>query len=169
MTADRTQMHAFEGADSLLKELSGALARCDESFAAEILQRITEEYGASDIITQYKLLTDLIELKFDHIRPLLRQALRSNPSALVRHEAAFGLGVFCNSEDNRVLVEAMLHDSHLMVRHEAAIALAITGDDSCLSALEKASHEEEVSVVESAEYAIRQIQLRLGISNLKDA
>jgi HEAT repeat protein len=151
---------SYMHAEKLLQRLAEALARRDEQAAAAALRPITDLYDQSDIITQYKLLTDLIELKYDAIRPLIRREVKHNPSALVRHEAAFGLGVFRNPGDTDVLIAAMLQDSHLMVRHEAAIALAATGDATCLDALEQATRESESSVVESAEYAIRQIGLK---------
>jgi HEAT repeat protein len=157
---DNQDILYFANAETLLKKLSDALTQQDADSSRKALEQITDLYDRSDILTQYKLLTDLIELRYDNIRPLIRREVRSNPSALVRHEAAFGLGVFRNSSDKDVLIEAMLNDDHLMVRHEAAIALATTGDAECFGALEQAAREPEASVVESAEYAIRQISLR---------
>ncbi len=153
----------FIAADDALEELHSALSlpRPGISFAEEI-NRIEVIYREGDESTRYKVLTELIDMHYHAAPELLVEALQKDPSPLVRHEAAFGLGALRQRSCIHALVRAMLHDQNLMVRHEAAIALADIGDETTLGALERATRDECPEVVSSARYALQNVRLRLA-------
>jgi HEAT repeat protein len=152
---------SFEKAADNLRELARSLK--SEAHSTKVVTEMADierQYDQFDTIAQYKLLTDLIELKCVAALPLMHRILFSSPSALIRHEAAFGLGALGDQREAPALVNAMLNDGHTMVRHEAAIALATVGDESSLPALQKATEQEtEPAVIESVLFAIQQILL----------
>lgn len=128
---------------------------------SEEMERIRLIYIRGSESTKYKILTDLIDIEFTGARPLLLEVLMNDESPLLRHEAAFGLGIFRKVSDQEALIKSMLHDPHEMVRHEAAIALAEIGGEECLPALEKASQDESIAVASSARYAVQNINFKI--------
>lgn len=116
------------------------------------------EHGTEE--TRYKILTELIEMGYTGARTLLLKVLHTDASPLLRHEAAFGLGILRHPANADPLVDAILRDANLMVRHEAAIALAEVGSEKALDALTRALQDESSEVAASARYAIQNIQLR---------
>ena len=161
----------FVEAEEALESLNFVLRHPEvPSSLAEEMERIRLIYVRGSESTKYKILTELIDIEFTGTRPLLLEVLMNDESPLLRHEAAFGLGIFKKESDREALIEAMLHDSHEMVRHEAAIALAEIGDEECLPALKKASQDESVAVSSSARYAIQNIYLEAyahsGVANV---
>ena len=157
---------SFRLAEGIGQRLRLAVAHKNDLEIGRILQETARLFKNSTTVTQYKLLTEAVELQCAHIVTLLRVALLENESALVRHEAAFGLGLLGDSSDIVLLANAMLSDPHLMVRHEAAIALGAIGDATALASLAEAVHDPEISVAESARFGLEQVLVRLGTPNL---
>ena len=151
----------FLKADEAIEALHAALRYTNQGQSvSEGMSRLEEIYRRGNEEVRYKILTDLIEIEYTGARSLLIEALQSDESALVRHEAAFGLGVLGNQTHASILVHATLNDDNLMVRHEAAIALASAGREGALGALVKASRDSRPEVAASARYAIQSIYLK---------
>lgn len=130
------------------------------SSLAEEMERIRLIYMRGSESTKYKLLTELIEMEFVGARPLIIEVLESDYSPLLRHEAAFGLGIMGEQPDHEILIKAMLNDPHEMVRHEAAIALAEIGGEESLRALEEVTKDTSDAVAASARFALQNIYLK---------
>jgi HEAT repeat protein len=157
---------AFRKAEEIKNRLRKAVLSRSDSEIRQTLEETASLFRNVDTVTQYKLLTEAVELQCNLVLPLLRTALVENESALVRHEAAFGLGLLGDSGDVRRLADAMLFDPHLMVRHEAAIALGAIGDETAVAALMEAVNDTELSVAESAKFGLEQVLMRLGASKV---
>lgn len=152
---------SFLAADGTLESLYEALTRPDSHYSAcELRTSLEEQYSRGNDETRYKIVTELIEMEYAGARSLLVKALRDDPSPLIRHEAAFGLGILRHPGNVASLVEALLCDRNLMVRHEAAIALAELGDEGCIAALDEATRDPAPEVALSAKYAIQNVRLR---------
>ena len=153
----------FLQADDAIETLYSALHHSPKHGLSlnESMSRLERIYRHGNEEVRYKILTELIELEYSGARSLLIEALRNDKSPLLRHEAAFGLGVLSNKSNVGVLRDAMLNDDNLMVRHEAAIALAEVGDETILAAIEQAAQDERPEVAASARYAADNIRLRL--------
>ncbi len=126
----------------------------------EAMARLTSIYRGAPEEVRYEVLTELVGLEYIGARELLVEALQHDKSALVRHEAAFGLGIVGTSRHITVLKNAMLEDPNPMVRHEAAIALAMIGGEGALGALSKAERDSDPEVAASARYGVQIVYLR---------
>ena len=100
------------------------------------------------------------EDKVQHIAKVLKH----DENELVRHEAAFSLGQMCLSSGITPLIDSTLNDPSMFVRHEAAIALGVIGSIDAKYALEKALHDPDKPVVESAVVALSNIQFMEKLS-----
>ena len=96
--------------------------------------------------------------------PYIAKVLKNDENELVRHEAAFSLGQMCYSSAISPLTDATLHDPSMFVRHEAAIALGVVGSKEAKETLEKALHDPDKPVVESAVVALSNIQFMEKLS-----
>lgn len=90
---------------------------------------------------------------------IIGQALSTSDSALLKHELAYVLG---QMQDSRAIptLKRVLEDTaeHAMVRHEAAEAMGAIADPVALPILEHYRNDEDVSVRETCELAIRKIE-----------
>lgn len=100
------------------------------------------------------------EDKVQHIA----KVLKNDNNELVRHEAAFSLGQMCYSSSVPPLIDATLNDPSMFVRHEAAIALGVVGNGDAKMALEKALHDPDRPVVDSAVVALSNIEFMTKLS-----
>ncbi len=110
--------------------------------------RILEE--ESSLVLRVHAVTVLGEIGDEKSVGILADALRNDPSSLVRHECAFSLGQMGLKSAVPYLIEATLNDPSEIVRHESAAALGAIGDERARSALLKASQEESDEVKGSA-------------------
>lgn len=89
---------------------------------------------------------------------ILCEALKTEPSPIVRHELAFALG---ETGHPRLVIpylkEAIENDSNIFVRHEAILALATLGDKSVMPFIEKFLDDKDPEISESAEIAIQRL------------
>lgn len=164
VSADRVRVDPnFKKARDAIEDLHSALhGRTYEYSLGEVMSRLEAIYRRSGEETRYEILTNLIELEYIGARAVLAEALQGDDSALVRHEAAFGLGVLGNKEHVNTLIHAMLRDGNAMVRHEAAIALAAIGGEEALESLHTAAQDRCAEVAGSARYALQSVCLRIG-------
>jgi HEAT repeat protein len=114
----------------------------------------------------FQRLRDLRALHYS----LLIEALKEDPSDVVRHEAAFVIGEWCErvSEQDRsdirkegmlALFRAAETDKSILVRHEAALALAQFRNAAALALLLRLTLDSASEVRSSACYAIEQMLL----------
>ena len=151
----------FVEADEALERLRETLSDRHGRFSLQTaMEDLILFYGESDESTRYKIVSELIDTEYSGIRPFLKKVLLDDESPLLRHEAAFGLGVFKKAADIPYLTQALLSDNNEMVRHEAAIALAAIGSESSLWALELAMKDCSKAVASSAKFAIQSIRLK---------
>lgn len=88
----------------------------------------------------------------------ISKVLKNDLNELVRHEAAFSLGQMGYSSGIEALEDATKNDSSMFVRHEAAIALGVIGSKDATQTLQKALHDPDKPVVESAVVALSNIE-----------
>ena len=122
-------------------------------------------YNKGAEVTRYRIITGIVEANFRTKAALrfLAKVLRKDESPLVRHEAAFALGMLNDGEYIGPLKDVLLIDKSPIVLHEVAIALATVGNESCLELLEAAARYRNNLVASSAKYALRLIRLRLNL------
>ena len=158
-----TEMHlsaSFIEADEALESLYIAIRDPYNRYSIkEARERIEFIYHSADEVVRYKIVTDLTEMKSVSLVPFLVEVLRNDESAMIRHEAAFGIGALGRENDSAPLIESLENDSSKTVRHECAIALAEVGDIEAIPALEGASKDSDPNVASSARFAIQSILL----------
>lgn len=134
------------------KDFASASLECDrlvrlyETGSEEVRFRIVAGSGSS--------------MPGDQRRQLLEQALRHDPSGLVRHEAAFALSNFPDDACESLLCSVGLKDQNYLVRHEAAIALMTVGTVRALRYLENGLLDCNNEVIVSCRLAISSIHYR---------
>src|SRR5438128_1441170 len=96
----------------------------------------------------------LANLKAERAVPALWKTLEQDPSALVRHEAAFALGQLEFKSALPALLEAMANDESVLVRHESAVALGSIGEETARSGLIDRLRDPDEDVRLSAEVAL---------------
>lgn len=149
------------GAEELLQAIKNAPAYVNDLRAASELERtLIESFASLEEAERFDVVHNLTEVDNDAARKLLMEVLISDPSPLVRHEAAFALGYIGNQDVVPSLKQAVLRDDSFLVRHEAAMALADVGSEEdipCLTAgLQDASRE----VAISCQVAVKRIRAR---------
>ena len=153
---------AFIEADEALEFLYIAIRDRSNRFSVrETMGRVRSIFNTANEEVRYKIVTDLTAMKFAGVVPFLKDLLRNDKSPLIRHEAAFGIGMLGSVRDSAPLIEALKHDKSNMVRHEAAIALAEVGSGDAILALEAATTDSDPAVVSSARFAVQSILLYL--------
>ena len=151
---------SFIEADEALDFLHLALEdRHNRYSIANAMERIGFIFRSADNVTRYKIVTDLTELNYSRLVPFLIDVLENDPTPLVRHEAAFGIGVLGGARVAQTLARVLLCDESPTVRHESAIALAEIGSLGEIPALETATTDEDEGVALSATFAIQSILL----------
>ena len=153
---------AFIEADAVLESLYIAARDPYNRFSIpEAMDRLKAVYNSATEIVRYKIVTDLTEIKSTTPVPFLVEVLRNDESAMVRHEAAFGIGALGRENDSVHLIDSLKNDPSNIVRHEAAIALAEIGGSDAIPALEAASKHSDPDVAMSAQFAVQNIRLYL--------
>ena len=99
----------------------------------------------------YLVVNGLEETYNDAARVLLERVLLSDTNAIVRHEAAYCLGVVGDDESLSVLKYALFQDNNPLVRHEAALSLAEIGTEDELECLERGMNDDNHDVVNSCQ------------------
>ena len=90
----------------------------------------------------------------------LAQALKTDPSPIVRHECAFALGeTACPKLSVEPLKKACKEDTSIFVRHEALLALATLGDKDNIPFIQTFLKDKDPEIVESAEIALQRLKM----------
>lgn len=151
----------FAEADNLLEDLYAASVYNDSRFLIpNILNRLEDIYKISNEATRYKIISELVDMEFKEALPFFLDGLKNDPSGLIRHEAAFGIGLMGNKSHCEALIEVMLNDRNPIVRHEAAIAIAELGNQEHIEILAKVCEDAHEDVIASAQFAIQNILLK---------
>lgn len=154
----------FIEADEVLDDLHSALRYQSANLSlGKILLRLEKIYERAGEVTRYKILTEMIDMECKEGIPLYLNILEKDKSALVRHEAAFGIGIIGNKSHCDALINSLVKDRSPMVRHEAAIALAEIGGEEHLKILLEATKDKSLEVSSSARFAIQNIQLNQNL------
>src|SRR5712691_10886179 len=104
-----------------LKQADGDDRNPAEEDVAAALDELFTLYTDGAEAVRFKVINRLAGFNYGDSISLLSQALRCDPSPLVRHEAAFALGQLNTNVSSRTLTEVGLSDSSYLVRHEAAM------------------------------------------------
>jgi len=96
----------------------------------------------------------LRNLGTDRAVEAIAKALLTDPSALLRHEAAYVLGQVQSAHAVPFLEESLFHDPHVMVRHESAEALGNISDDRVIPILKRGLDDADIEVRESCVVAL---------------
>jgi len=152
----------FIEADQVLEAMHSILRYRDPRFSLkDTLEHLEDIYRRGAEVTRYKIFSELIDIECKEALPLLIHGLKEDGSGLVRHEAAFGIGLLGSTEHGEILMDTLLNDNNPMVRHEAAIALAEIGSESVIDTLIKATQDPSQEVSTSARFALQNIHLKL--------
>ncbi len=111
-----------------------------------------------DYVVRTRATCILVDIGGEDKIPYISKVLKNDPNELVRHEAAFSLGQMGYSSGIEALEVATKNDSSMFVRHEAAIALGVIGSKDATQTLQKALHDPDKSVVDSAVVALSNIE-----------
>ena len=133
----------------------GRQPRRPRLFEAELVFR--RKHASLDEATRYDIVNRLCSIDNDLARLALGNTLVGDPSSLVRHEAAFGLGYVGDASSERVLIFALEHDESFLVRHEAAMSLAEFGGPQVTRSLRAGLEDESAEVAISCEVALQRI------------
>ena len=113
--------------------------------------RFYRKLAAMPSADRYLVVNGLEETNNDAARTLLERVLLSDTNAIVRHEAAYCLGVVGDDESLSVLRHALFQDNNPLVRHEAALSLAEIGTEDELECLEGGMKDDNHDVVDSCQ------------------
>jgi deoxyhypusine monooxygenase len=90
----------------------------------------------------------------------MAQCLFTDPSPIVRHEAAFALGETAAPKlAGPHLMKAIEEDSSVFVAHEALMALGTLGDTSFIPFIKKFLPSDDPDIAESAEIALQRLEM----------
>lgn len=148
VTDDRLQLFA---------EMEAKYEQKDKQYFVNLLDH-------PDYVVRTRATCILVDFGGDDKIPHIAKVLKSDDNELVRHEAAFSLGQMGLSKGISPLVDSTLNDPSMFVRHEAAIALGVIGSKEAKEALEKALHDPDKPVVESAIVALSNIEFMEKLS-----
>jgi HEAT repeat protein len=127
-----------------------------------VSEQIQELFSSLGVAARFDLIHSLAGVCKPTVRQLAAYVLQSDPSPLVRHEAAFILGCVGGNQELQVVRHALEADPSFLVRHEAAMAIAEIGGSGELPLLTKGMLDVSEEVVVSCEVAIARITQRLS-------
>lgn len=164
-TTVSTQLaHVVEIADRAedIERQAGSAAACKLVARSISREQLVEAVAKGSELVRRKSLTLMYYLDVDWCTPLMISVLRSDPSSIVRHEAAFYAAATRHQESVAALIEALLHDSSDLVRHEAAEGLGDIGAIEALEPLQKAAAKDRSEiVVATAKISLEQLTYSL--------
>lgn len=120
------------------------------------------QFSRLSLPTRFDIVHTLSSVDTSLGRALAVHIVQSDPSPLVRHEAAFVIGCIGGPQELVAVRDALENDVSPLVRHEAAMAIAEIGGDSELSLLRACLSDDSEEVAVSCEVAIARIEDREG-------
>ncbi len=118
-------------------------------------------YAHGDELLRYRVVAGVIAGRVTACGRFLEQILREEPSALIRHEAAFGLASFSRRKSIPLLIASTRNDPSDLVRHESAIALSMLAASEAIPYLEAGARDRSQIVALSCRLAISVIRYKL--------
>lgn len=119
----------------------------------EKASRFYKKFFALNATDRYLVINGLEKTHNDATRLLLERVLISDVNAIVRHEAAYCLGVVGDDKSLTVLRHALINDDNPLVRHEAALSLAEVGTEDDFKYLDQGMKDDNHDVVVSCQFA----------------
>lgn len=135
----------------LFSEMEERFEKKDKDYFVKLLTH-------DDYVVRTRATCILVDFGGEDKVQYISKVLKNDPNELVRHEAAFSLGQMGYSSGIEALEDATKNDSSMFVRHEAAIALGVIGSKDATQTLQKALHDPDKPVVESAVVALSNIE-----------
>lgn len=155
------ELHEVDYLIDCLRIASDQQRKPTEDHVVASFEALLSLYHRGGEAVRFRVIGGIAGLGYGDYASLLFEALRYDPSALVRHEAAFALAQDESSNAVQVLVEIGLNDASHLVRHEAAMALEqLDGEGAALPALEVGLADPSPEVVASCQVAIGSIRHR---------
>ncbi len=135
----------------LFSEMEERFEKKDKDYFVKLLTH-------DDYVVRTRATCILVDFGGEDKIQYISKVLKNDLNELVRHEAAFSLGQMGYSSGIEALEDATKNDSSMFVRHEAAIALGVIGSKDARQTLQKALHDPDKPVVESAVVALSNIE-----------
>ena len=135
----------------LFSEMEERFEKKDKDYFVKLLTH-------DDFVVRTRATCILVDFGGEDKVQYISKVLKNDLNELVRHEAAFSLGQMGYSSGIEALEDATKNDSSMFVRHEAAIALGVIGSKDATQTLQKALHDPDKPVVESAVVALSNIE-----------
>ncbi len=135
----------------LFSEMEERFEKKDKDYFVKLLTH-------DDYVVRTRATCILVDFGGEDKVQYISKVLKNDLNELVRHEAAFSLGQMGYSSGIEALEDATKNDSSMFVRHEAAIALGVIGSKDAKQTLQKALHDPDKPVVESAVVALSNIE-----------
>lgn len=135
----------------LFSEMEERFEKKDKNYFVKLLTH-------DDYVVRTRATCILVDFGGEDKVQYISKVLKNDLNELVRHEAAFSLGQMGYSSGIEALEDATKNDSSMFVRHEAAIALGVIGSKDATQTLQKALHDPDKPVVESAVVALSNIE-----------
>jgi deoxyhypusine monooxygenase len=135
----------------LFSEMEERFEKKDKDYFVKLLTH-------DDYVVRTRATCILVDFGGEDKVQYISKVLKNDLNELVRHEAAFSLGQMGYSSGIEALEDATKNDSSMFVRHEAAIALGVIGSKDATQTLQKALHDPDKPVVESAVVALSNIE-----------
>lgn len=123
---------------------------------------VIKHFQKIPVAGRFEIIHSLAAVRTKPAKALLAHVLRTDPSPLVRHEAAFVVGCIGGPTELQVVRRALKEDPSFLVRHEAAMALAEIGGLSDVALLIECASDENEEVTISCEFAVARIRSRCG-------
>jgi len=135
----------------LFSEMEERFEKKDKDYFVKLLSH-------DDYVVRTRATCILVDFGGEDKVQYISKVLKTDLNELVRHEAAFSLGQMGYSSGIEALEDATKNDSSMFVRHEAAIALGVISSKDATQTLQKALHDPDNPVVESAVVALSNIE-----------
>lgn len=155
------QLHEIEYLARYLRVAKRKERKESDGDVVDVFNRLLTLYENGIEAVRFKIINEILDLNYGDCTSLLLQALRQDPSPLVRHEAAFGLEQKVSDTSAQVLIGIGMNDPSSLVRHEAAMALAGSAYGEALPVLQKGLHDPNPEVVASCQIAIASIKYEI--------
>jgi HEAT repeat protein len=126
----------------------------------QILRNESDESVRWDSVWLAGEITEVVEINdpiFVEIADLMVWVLDNDVNGIVKHEAAFQIGV--RNMRNKIphLIDSALNDKSELVRHEAIEALGLMRAHECKEALKKMVEDPSVAVRETAVFVLKRL------------
>jgi len=155
-----TRRKKISKADRLIEEIRAISPNAKGPKAVQEQEIVIRKmFFSLDEACRYDVTNALASIGYNHLgQQLLMNVLWSDPSPLVRHEAAFALGWIGDKSSVPVLAHALLKDESFLVRHESAMALGELRSDRAIQTLREGLKDKSREVVISCKVVLQRLR-----------